>query len=199
MNYKLIIGILIAIIIILIIGLIIVVPNTQKQESKLVMESNASIYENESISFKLSNMENLPIANSSVVIVFKDQNGSIINKSVVTDKGGRGNLSTNGLNPGNYSVNIIFNGNDKYRNSSLITNLVINKIIEQKSSSTSSSTSSSSTSSSTSNHYYGPDVDSGGITREQAQAYGWSYTSDHGGHYIGPNDRWDENAGVYHD
>ncbi|MBR5954756.1 MAG: hypothetical protein IK021_05045, partial [Methanobrevibacter sp.] len=44
-----------------------------------------------------------------------------------------------------------------------------------------------------------PAVDSGGITREEADKYGYTYTPDHGGHYIGKNDHWDENAGKYHD
>lgn len=194
MDSKIIIGILISIIIVLVIGIIAVMPNTQKEQSKIEVISNALVYENETFSIRLTDLNNTPISNSSIIVVFKDQNGSIINKSIITDSSGIGNLQLNGLSAGNYSVNIIFNGNDKYRNSSLITDLAINKIIEQKSSSTSYSTSSS-----TSNDYYGPDVDSGGITREQAQAYGWSYTSEHGGHYIGPHDHWDENAGVYHD
>ena len=35
--------------------------------------------------------------------------------------------------------------------------------------------------------------------KEVADKYGYEYTTDHGGHYIGKNDRWDEKAGVYHD
>ena len=54
---------------------------------------------------------------------------------------------------------------------------------------------------SSSDSQYGnrPSVDSSGITREEADYYGFTYTSDHGGHYIGYNDHWDENAGCYHD
>ena len=44
-----------------------------------------------------------------------------------------------------------------------------------------------------------PEVDSSGITRQQADKYGYTYTTEHGGHYIGYNDHWDEKAGVYHD
>ena len=29
--------------------------------------------------------------------------------------------------------------------------------------------------------------------------FGYTYTEEHGGHYIGYNDHWDEKAGVYHD
>lgn len=42
-------------------------------------------------------------------------------------------------------------------------------------------------------------ADSGGITREIADKYGYEYTTDYGGRYIGKNDHWDEKAGVYHD
>lgn len=44
-----------------------------------------------------------------------------------------------------------------------------------------------------------PDVDSSGITREVANQYGYTYTEEHGGHYIGSNDRWDEENQCYHD
>ena len=177
MNYKIIIGILIAIIIVLVIGIIAVMPNTQKEQSKIEVISNASVYENETFSIRLTDLNNTPISNSSIIVVFKDQNGSIINKSIITDSSGIGNLQLNGLSAGNYSVNIIFKGNDKYMNSTLFTNLTIKNIVVSIANSASSVSSSSS---SPSNNNYGPDVDSGGITREQAQAYGWSYTSDHG-------------------
>lgn len=196
MDSKIIIGILIAIIIVLVIGIIAVMPNTQKEQSKIELISNASVYENETFSIKLTDLNNTPISDSSIVVVFKDQNSSITNKSVVTDSNGVANIQLNGLNEGNYSVNVIFKGNDKYINSTLSSNLTIKKIVVDAQKITSSD---SSTSSSSSNDYYGPAVDSGGITREQAQKFGYSYTSDHGGHYIGPNDRWDEKAGVYHD
>ena len=118
MNYKLTIGILIAIIIVLIIGVVAVMPNMQKQQTKLVMASNTSVYENESVSVKLTTLNDTPIANASVILVFKDQNGSITNKSALTDNGGFCNISLNGLAKGNYSVTVIFNGNDKLMNSS---------------------------------------------------------------------------------
>ena len=43
-----------------------------------------------------------------------------------------------------------------------------------------------------------PAVDSSGITREQADYFGYRYTTAHGGHYIGSNDHWDEQAQCYH-
>ena len=195
MNDKLIIGILIAIIIVLIIGVIAVMPNMQKQESKIAMASSNSLTENDSISIKLTDLNGNPISNSSIVMVFKDQNGSIINKSGQTDNLGFCNLSLNGLNAGKYSVTIVFQGNEKFKNSSLITNLEIKQIVAEVQKSVSSSTSSSSSSGDS----IGPEVDSGGITREQAQQFGYTYTTEHGGHYIGSHDHWDEEAGMYHD
>ena len=197
MDSKLTIGILIAIIIVLIIGVVAVMPNMQKQQTKLVMASNTSVYENESVSVKLTTLNDTPIANASVILVFKDQNGSITNKSALTDNNGLCNVSLNGLAKGNYSVTIIFDGNDKLMNSSLSSNLEIKQKVTEVQKSVSSSTSSSSSSSS--GNSIGPEVDSGGITREQAQKYGYTYTTEHGGHYIGSHDRWDENAGMYHD
>ena len=123
MNYKLTIGILIAIIIVLIIGVVAVMPNMQKQETKLALASNTSVYENESISVKLTDLNDTPIANASLTLIFKDQNGSITNKSGLTDNNGFCNISLNGLANGNYSVTIIFDGNDRERIDERINNL----------------------------------------------------------------------------
>ena len=191
MNYKLVIGILIIIIIALIIGIIAVMPHQEKEDSKLAIESNSSLFENESLSVKLTDINNTPISNSTVIIVFNNQSGNITNKSVVTDSSGIGSVSLNDLNPGNYSITVIFNGNAKYVNSYLLHNLEIKqKVVEVQTETSSSSPSDSS---------IGPDVDSGGVTREQAEQFGYTYTTEHGGHYIGPYDHWDEKAGVYHD
>ncbi|MBR0271182.1 MAG: Ig-like domain-containing protein [Methanobrevibacter sp.] len=192
MNYKLTIGILLAILIVLIIGIMSAIPNMQKQETKLVMESSTSLSENESMSIKLTDLNENPVSNSSIVVMFKDQNGDVINKSGQTDNNGLCDISLNGLTPGNYTVTVIFDGNDKLKNSSLLTNLEIKQKVVEVQKSVSTSTSSSSDS-------IGPEVDSGGITREQAEYYGWTYTPEHGGHYIGSHDAWDEEAGVYHD
>ena len=63
----------------------------------------------------------------------------------------------------------------------------------------SESSSSEDQSSQSSSEEYRPAVDSGGITREEADKYGWRYTTAHGGHYRGYGDHWDEKAGKYHD
>lgn len=44
-----------------------------------------------------------------------------------------------------------------------------------------------------------PAVDSNGVTKKETDYYGWTYTDKHGGHYIGKNDHWDEDAQRYHD
>ncbi len=143
-------------------------------------------------------MNDTPIPDQFLTVSIIDENGNENDQSMKTNQKGDGNLQLNGLTPNNYTVNIYYDGNENFTNSNTTQTL---KIIEEFVKSTSSSTTSQSTN--TNNHQesnsYGPEIDSSGITREQAMEYGYTYTPEHGGHYIGSNDRWDENAGVYHD
>ena len=130
-------------------------------------------------------MNDTPIPDQFLTVSIIDENGNENDQSMKTNQKGDGNLQLNGLTPNNYTVNIYYDGNENFTNSNTTQTL---KIIEEFVKSTSSSTTSQSTN--TNNHQesnsYGPEIDSSGIT-------------EHGGHYIGSNDRWDENAGVYHD
>ncbi len=78
-------------------------------------------------------------------------------------------------------------------------NTTSNSNEKQSTSSYKSSKKSSSTSNSEKSSSYRPDVDSSGITREQADYFGYTYTPEHGGHYIGSHEYWDPEAGMYHD
>ena len=104
-----------------------------------------------------------------------------------TNQNGDGNLQLNGLTPNNYTIKIYYDGNENFTNTNTTQTITIIKEIVK---STSSSTTSPSTTSPNNqkSDSYGSEIDSGGVTREQAMEYGWTYTSEHGGHYIGSHD-----------
>ena len=171
----------------------------QKEASELMITSNSTIYSGDNVSVELKDSGKAPIANEFVNILVCDSTGKVVtNETVRTNSSGNANLALS-LDEGSYDVTVSFGGNDNFTGNNTSQNIEIKEEpveIQQTSSSQHTSQSASSKSSSDS---YGPEVDSGGITRKEAKKYGYTYTSEHGGHYIGSNDAWDEEAGVYHD
>ncbi len=163
-----------------------------KENTKIIVTSNPELYDGDSLSVKLTNLNNIPIANQTVDIAIIDNNGMENHQSVITTADGNSSLRLNGISPDNYTVKVNYSGNEEYMNCNTTENLKIKEKEIQKLISDNLQVRES-----TENNL--PDVDSGGVTREEAEAYGWEYTPDHGGHYIGVNDRRDEEAGMYHD
>ena len=171
-----------------------------KQDTKIAITSNDTLYEGENLTVKLTDVNGTGISDETVKVTVIDDNGGIYQTSVITNGSGIGVLELD-KTAGNYTVNCTFAGNDNYAGNSTFQKLIINEevaeqAVQEQSSSSYTSSSSSSQSSQSDNR---PAVDSDGITREEADYYGWKYTTDHGGHYIGSHDHWDEEAGVYHD
>ena len=102
------------------------------------------------------------------------------------------------LNKGKYKVDVIYGGNDNFTGCNVTKKIQIENTVEEANIDQNEYVGDGGSSSS-GNRNYRPAVDSGGVTREIADKYGYEYTTDHGGHYIGKNDHWDEKAGVYHD
>lgn len=196
---KIIILALIVVIIALLIGIFATMPNMAKMDSKLTFESNSTLSEEGLLKIKLTDDNGNAIVNQTVNITITDRNKTSDYHSVVTDSNGIGTLKLE-KSPGNYSVTVVYGGNDNYASCNATNEVTIEeKIIEQTNQQSSEYTADESNSQSAGDKNYRPDVDSGGITREVADKWGYEYTTDHGGHYIGKNDHWDEEAGVYHD
>ena len=82
------------------------------------------------------------------------------------------------LKPGKYTVNVTFGGNDNFTGNSTLKKIEIKeKEVIEKPAVSEQSTASDSSSSSSSEEDLRPAVDSTGITREQADKYGWRYTT----------------------
>lgn len=194
---KIIILVLVVVIIALLAAMAVTMPNMNKKDTKLTLQKNATINEGGSFKVKLTDLNGTPLSNQTINISIIDEDGSINHKSVVTNEKGKATLKLD-KNPGNYSINCTFDGNDNYTNCSAFKKVKIKEKVEEIVSSQYDSYSSESHSSQSGDDYR-PEVDSSGITREQADKYGWRYTTEHGGHYRGVGDHWDENAGIYHD
>lgn len=187
---------IIAIILAAIVGVMFLQQN-EKKATKLKITSNSTLVEGDSLSIKLTDINGTPIVNQTVNVSIMDKDGSINHKTIVTNEKGKAYLKID-KSPGKYSINCTFEGNDKYSNSSAFKKIEIKEEVEE-SNSYQNEVYSTETYSQSYNEDYRPEVDSSGITREEADYWGWEYTSEHGGHYIGSNDHWDENAGMYHD
>ena len=200
MKNKNIILILVVIIVILAsaIGFMVLKPMHAKEPTKIKITSNDTLDEGKDLTLKLADLNKTPLSNQKVNITIKNSNGKVVaNKTVETNDNGNAKMDLN-LKKGKYAVLVAYGGNENYTGTNATQKLTIKEeVVEQPV--TQQSTSSYYGDSSSSQNDNRPAVDSSGITREEADKYGWTYTSDHGGHYIGSNDHWDEKAGVYHD
>ena len=202
-NKNIIIAVLVIIVVILAVALAsMLMPSLNaKQDSKIVITSNNTLHEGDKLTVKLTDLNKTPIKDEKVNVTLTDQNGKVlVNKSIKTDLKGKASMKLD-LDPGKYNVNLTFGGNDNFTACNASKKITIEEMVQQQTveqAQVQESTSSSGDSSSGGDDLR-PEVDSTGITREQADYYGWQYTTEHGGHYRGYNDHWDEKAGIYHD
>ena len=196
MENKAIIAILLLVIVILVVGLCAMLfsPFHGPEDSVISIESNNVLYSGDDLSVLLTSINKTPISNEFVNVIICDSSGKLVaNETVKTDSKGSAKLELD-IESGKYDVDVSFGGNENYTANKTSQKLEIKEVETQEVSNAQYSSASSSSSSSS-----GPAVDSSGITREEAEEYGWKYTPEHGGHYIGSHDAWDEEAGVYHD
>lgn len=196
-------NIIIAILVVIIIGCIGAFMFAQhpfgKQGTQIQFTSDNTLQNGEQVQFELKDSQGNVLSGQTVSITFNNEKFTL-----TTDQNGKGYVTISGEDAGSYDLEAEYGGDDKYDGSSAkVTITVTDGDADDSSSETDSaatvSTSSSGNSSSSDGSQYPVSVDSGGITREEAKEYGYRYTSEHGGHYIGENDHWDEDAHEYHD
>lgn len=77
------------------------------------------MHEGDSFTILLTDLNNTSISNQVVNVSIIDANGGQNNQSVTTDADGRGNLQLNGLTEGEYTVNVVYGGNENYTTSNV--------------------------------------------------------------------------------
>lgn len=112
-NKKIIIAVIV-IVAVLIIGLAAVMPNFGKEKANLTMKSNDTINQGESIKIELTDVNGTPIENETVNVTLTDENGTTDEKVAVTNETGVAKVEVADEDPGNYTVECTFEGNDNF-------------------------------------------------------------------------------------
>lgn len=118
-NQKIIIA-LIVIIAIILIGLAVAMPNFGKQQANLTIKSNDTINQGESIKIELTDVNGTPIENETVNVTLTDENGTSDEKVAVTNKKGVAKVDVEDEDPGNYTVECTFEGNDNFTEDTIV-------------------------------------------------------------------------------
>ena len=182
---KIIIIALIVIIVALLAAIIAVTSNFNKADSKLEIMGNDALNEGDNLQIKLTDANGTALANQNVTVTITDSKKTSDYHSVVTDAEGIGELKLDKAE-GEYDVTVSYGGNDKYDHSNATKKITVKKNAAQ-------------TQSSSASDFNGPDVDSRGTTRQQAEANNMRYmevTID--GENVGVYVRYDPNTGSYH-
>ena len=128
MDNKIIILVCVVILILVGIASASIFTNTQ-EESSLEITSNKTLYGGENCTVKLTNNENIGIANKTINVTLTNENGSSTNFEYVTDN--EGLISFNISDIGNYSVKCVFDGDDNYKSSNVSQNVSVDAKVEQ--------------------------------------------------------------------
>ncbi len=150
---KIIILALIVIIAALLVGIFAMMPNTNKEDTKLTFKSNDTLTEGDSLQIMLTDVNGTAIANQTVNVTIADKNDSSDYHSVVTNEKGIGTLKLD-KSAGEYKVTINYGGNDKYNGCNATQKITIKEEVKQAQ--TTSSSSSSTSSNYDSGAYYSP-------------------------------------------
>ncbi len=126
MDYKKIIGILIAVfVVIFVAGTTMSSPVHQKNNSIISITSGDEISEGGNLSIALTDNNTRPIANQTVHITIIYENGTTSQREVTTDAYGNAVVDLNGVPSGQYMINATYGGNDDYLAASASKNLTI--------------------------------------------------------------------------
>lgn len=113
-NKKIIIILSIILVIMIALGFVLFGSNFTKQDSKINITSNSSLYDGDNVTIHLTDLNGTPIANQIVNVIFVNASGVVKNQTLTTDSNGDASLQLNGLAVGNYTVKVNYNGNENF-------------------------------------------------------------------------------------
>ena len=100
-------------------------PATAKEPVKIKITSDNEQYEGGNLSIKLTDLNRTPLSKEIVNTTITNSNGEIVFDNVVkTDSKGKAKWDLD-LNKGNYTVNVTYDGNEKYAGNNTTQNLTI--------------------------------------------------------------------------
>ena len=119
--------IIVALVIVLVAGAALMLHSPAKIDTDLTLKSEVSAVDVCNFSLKLTDSNLTPISGKDIVVSVVDDEGRIVKEdSDRTDDGGNAKISFD-LKDGDYKVEASFAGDDKYKNSTGIQNLKIDK------------------------------------------------------------------------
>lgn len=121
---------LIAIIAALLVGLVAMMPNTNKDDTKLAFKGNATLTEGDSLKIQLTDANGTAISNQTVDVTVTDKDQTSDYHSVVTNEKGVGTLKLD-KDSGKYTVTISYGGNDRYKASNATKTITIEEEVVQ--------------------------------------------------------------------
>ena len=135
--------------------------NAQK-DSKIAIVSDKTLQKGDNLTVKLTDLNKTPISKGVVNVTVTDKNGKVVvNESVKTNSKGKANVDLD-LDPGKYTVNVTFGGNDNFTANSTSKKITI----EEKAAEVAPSSSTEDTSS-----YSEPKTYASGLTDDEINAY----------------------------
>ena len=176
-----------------------------KEKSNLKI-ADKTVNVGDSLVVKLTDSQGNPISNQTVNIKLTYKNGTSIDNKTATNS--KGNAKFTMEEKGEYSVECIFDGTDKYASSSVTDNITVEKATTKVVGEDQTSTTTHASKNAPDGGIYpeyGPEVDAQGITREYAIAHDMHYLEitvdgDRPGEYVtvGGYTARDPNNGLYH-
>lgn len=121
-------------------------PFDVKTDTKLAITSNATLYEGENLTVKLTDINGTEISGETVNVTITDENGGSYKYSIITNVSGIGVLELDKTS-GNYTVNCTYGGNENYTGNSTSQKLeILEEVVETQQTSSEPQGSSSSSS-----------------------------------------------------
>ena len=164
MENRNIIIILVAVIVVLAVvaGVMFLQSGHAKEPTKLKITSDNKQFEGGKLKLQLMDLNKTPLSKEIVNITITDKNGKVVVDDVVkTDSKGKAELDLD-LKKGKYKVNVSYGGNENYTATNTTQKLTIKeKVVKTKQIESSDNSNNGDT-------LEGPEVDSLGITKQQA-------------------------------
>ena len=182
--------------IIALVGIALYMYNGNQQSTQIKIMNNGSIEENGTLNVKLSLLNDTGIENKKINIVILDKNNKeVLKKTVITNSMGESSVNLNNVFKGEYTVNIIFEGDENYlpNTASQEIKIIDKKVAETTSESTQSTESTQVNEANTNDYGLQHDVDE------------WEYTGGEGNaeyYTTGSGDRlvlYDDGVYEYYD
>ena len=124
MNHdKIILIVVAAVFLILIAGMVLFNPS--KADSNLSFRSPNELTKGDELAVILTDTDSRPIANQNITVRITDSNGTLTQKSLITDSDGMAMISLNDFAPGAYRANATYNESFAFKSSKAVYSFTI--------------------------------------------------------------------------